>query len=302
MKKSREGFTLAELLIVIAIIAVLVAVAIPLFGKQLEKSREATDLANVRAAYAEVMAEAITGNYAKEVVVDLKQKQSDWQSADVITIGGISHQVGTANTDNWIGIPGAGGQCKVSYDTTIKKDGCEVGAKFEWSDGGTSSANQYNMKEDFFQALEKSNCMSDANGHFEFDSTAKNSKYIPKIEEQIGSNSLMKDGTWAYMGNGKDETKRYFLWTSFDTTKVGEEKTVPIIVQKGDKYYVSSSKTSKRDKGHIAITAINYQGDYENIIKSGTLCKSLSEAYAVYEKELKKDKYKELLSSSDQKQ
>ena len=41
MKISRKGFTLAELLIVVAIIAVLVAVAIPIFGSQLEKSREA---------------------------------------------------------------------------------------------------------------------------------------------------------------------------------------------------------------------------------------------------------------------
>ena len=38
MKKSRKGFTLAELLIVVAIIAVLVAVAIPVFGNQLEKA------------------------------------------------------------------------------------------------------------------------------------------------------------------------------------------------------------------------------------------------------------------------
>lgn len=40
MKISRKGFTLAELLIVVAIIAVLVAVAIPVFGSQLEKSRK----------------------------------------------------------------------------------------------------------------------------------------------------------------------------------------------------------------------------------------------------------------------
>ena len=33
------------------------AVAIPIFNSQLEKSRESTDLANIRAAYAEVMAE-----------------------------------------------------------------------------------------------------------------------------------------------------------------------------------------------------------------------------------------------------
>ena len=58
MKKRKAGFTLAELLIVVAIIAVLVAISIPIFMSQLEKSRESTDLANIRAAYAEVMAEA----------------------------------------------------------------------------------------------------------------------------------------------------------------------------------------------------------------------------------------------------
>ena len=38
--------------------AVLVAISIPIFTSQLEKSREATDLANIRAAYAEVMTAA----------------------------------------------------------------------------------------------------------------------------------------------------------------------------------------------------------------------------------------------------
>ena len=54
MKRNRSGFTLMEMLIVIALIAVLIAIAIPVFASQLEKSREATDLANVRAAYAQV--------------------------------------------------------------------------------------------------------------------------------------------------------------------------------------------------------------------------------------------------------
>ena len=39
--KSDRGFTLAELLIVVAIIGVLVAIAIPIFTSQLERSREA---------------------------------------------------------------------------------------------------------------------------------------------------------------------------------------------------------------------------------------------------------------------
>ena len=49
MKRKNKGFTLAELLIVVAIIAVLTAIAIPVFTTQLEKSREATDVANVPA-------------------------------------------------------------------------------------------------------------------------------------------------------------------------------------------------------------------------------------------------------------
>ena len=53
MKKvNQKGFTLAELLIVVAVIAVLVAVAIPTFANQLEKSRQAVDVSNLRGAYA----------------------------------------------------------------------------------------------------------------------------------------------------------------------------------------------------------------------------------------------------------
>ena len=57
--KNKKGFTLAELLIVVAILAVLVAVSIPIFTSQLEKSRESVDAANIRSQYSEVMAEAI---------------------------------------------------------------------------------------------------------------------------------------------------------------------------------------------------------------------------------------------------
>lgn len=62
MRKNRKGFTLAELLIVVAIIAVLVAISIPIFSKQLEKSRDATSVANLRSAYAEAMTYAIQYN------------------------------------------------------------------------------------------------------------------------------------------------------------------------------------------------------------------------------------------------
>lgn len=65
---NRKGFTLAELLIVVAIIAVLVAIAIPVFTKQLHNARAATDLANVRSYYAEIQADYMsTGEYNNKV-------------------------------------------------------------------------------------------------------------------------------------------------------------------------------------------------------------------------------------------
>lgn len=48
---ENEGFTLAELLIV-AVIAVPVAISIPIVSSQLEKSRLAVDMANVKSAKA----------------------------------------------------------------------------------------------------------------------------------------------------------------------------------------------------------------------------------------------------------
>ena len=48
VKNCRKGFTLAELLIVVAIIAVLVAIAIPVLSNQLEKSRRAVDMHTAR--------------------------------------------------------------------------------------------------------------------------------------------------------------------------------------------------------------------------------------------------------------
>lgn len=60
-KENKKGFTLAELLIVVAIIAVLVAISIPIFTQQLEKSRDAVTVANLRAAYAEAQTAYLTG-------------------------------------------------------------------------------------------------------------------------------------------------------------------------------------------------------------------------------------------------
>ena len=109
MKKKRKGFTLAELLIVVAIIAVLVAIGIPIFTSQLEKSREAADAANIRAQYAQVMDEAITvdGNVnidGKDFEkINLRQKQPDWQTETIPnSLGNFSVIEGIPGTQAWV--------------------------------------------------------------------------------------------------------------------------------------------------------------------------------------------------------
>ena len=48
--KSKKGFTLVELLVVVAIIAILVAISIPMVTGALERAKTETDNANLRAA------------------------------------------------------------------------------------------------------------------------------------------------------------------------------------------------------------------------------------------------------------
>ncbi len=77
MKKlhKQAGFTLAELLIVVAIIAILVAIGIPAFSTAMERSRETVDLSNLRGAYAEFMAQTLGGTEdTGYFLIDIKQR------------------------------------------------------------------------------------------------------------------------------------------------------------------------------------------------------------------------------------
>ena len=137
MQNRKKGFTLAELLVVVAIVSILAAISIPIFTRQLETSREATDLANVRSAYAEVMAAVMIEDTENEVkVVKLKQKKEKWQSHDPVTIGGVMHYNDQGDTANWIGYPVPGGECEVSYRP-------DSGVLFNWKSGnGTGGSEQ----------------------------------------------------------------------------------------------------------------------------------------------------------------
>lgn len=118
---NNKGFTLAELLIVVAIIAVLVAISIPVFTSQLEKAKEATDAANIRSAYAEAQVALISAdkNY-KGATVTAQQSKDKWQSAgdaETMDIGGIQVQ---ASTKGWT-ISISGDTVSVAPQTTTQQ-------------------------------------------------------------------------------------------------------------------------------------------------------------------------------------
>jgi len=58
--RNKKGFTLMEMLIVVAIIAILVAVSVPVFTSQLNNAKTQTDAANERAAKAVAVATYLT--------------------------------------------------------------------------------------------------------------------------------------------------------------------------------------------------------------------------------------------------
>lgn len=297
MKQNKNGFTLMEMLIVIAIIAVLIAVAIPVFASQLEKAREATDLANVRSAYAQVSTEALLGDSETTVTVNLKQKQADWQSVDPVNIGGIVHSKSQGDTENWKGVAEPNGTCVVSY----KED---YGIILNWSGKADPSTPKYpfNTNEtNFFSPLYHTDFWQDMrnNTNFEFDSRCPDSKFVPAITAAIKEldNSLLQqpDCTWAYLGDGRDGQKanRYLFWTSLDTDKVGPEKEIPVIIQTGDKrYYVSETTTGTRNgKKYVTVSKSLTPNEYKQTLKNGKEFSTLEEAYDAYLKALGDSEY-----------
>ena len=92
-RENKKGFTLAELLIVVAIIGVLVAISIPIFTSQLEKSRDSVSVSNLRAAYAEAASAWLTGTGdGSNVTVD--------KDAKTVTVSGVEFK-GTNSSDNF---------------------------------------------------------------------------------------------------------------------------------------------------------------------------------------------------------
>ena len=274
----------------LVILAILAAFMIPALIQYIERSLEASDLIEVRAAYVDVLA-AVTeqdrDNMSK--TVKLKQKQDDWQSKDPITIAGITHCKTDGNTENWKGIPTAGGECEVYYDSAAAV------IVFDWK-GKSTAGSTINWDENLHGILDRTGILKTLKNNqiFEIDSKCPNSSMVPKVEQQIKSDSLLNRGTWAFLGSSTNKSNRYLFWTSVDTDVVGEGKQIPVIVSSANGgFYISKTITATRSnkvKSYVAITDhINSYSSFKEYTKDKTKYETLAEAYAVYKKQVEDD-------------
>ena len=95
MKYVKKGFTVAELLIVCAIVGILVAISVPILNVQLEKAREAHDIAIMRTAASAALEYYYIGDYVKYSAD--KDKETDPEKKKI----GLSVDPLTTGPESW---------------------------------------------------------------------------------------------------------------------------------------------------------------------------------------------------------
>ena len=129
-KRVNGGFSLVELIIVIAIMAVLVGILVPQYLSYMHKARVAADWANIKNYYTEITLDYIsTGQYNSNVLTvdsnnpaSMTQREIHFLNGTTATLKAGYFQVTKENTQNGYQISYYCNECLTDWDK--HKDTC----------------------------------------------------------------------------------------------------------------------------------------------------------------------------------
>lgn len=248
-KRRYSGFTLAELLVVVAIIAVLVAIAIPVFGGALTKARAATCAANRRSLKSELTVEYMMDGTPESIAA-----------------------VFAADKDTFI-CPSGG---TITYKINANKS-ISVSCSFHTGNAGTSLAD----------AITNSGVKVDIKHRVDSKAEGPNIKKLLEQLQTDGTDlDELGAKAWAYVNSQADG--KQIVWTDQDITNVKNGTAVRVICYNvaDNSYYTGYSNVTTNSDG-VKIIAQNAEKNGYGLDKSNQKSEKIDtyeEAFEAFQK------------------
>lgn len=144
MRNNKKGFTLIEMLAVIAIIAVLVAVVVPTVSMSTDKAKAAVDAANLRSTLGALNTDILINNEAAEAYITaMSPSESEYKPGAelyvVYSVPGII-DVYYVDEDGYYGLDYLA-DIAANGSTTLSPEAPDLGTGETWYKVGTGLAN-----------------------------------------------------------------------------------------------------------------------------------------------------------------
>ncbi|SHK26723.1 competence type IV pilus major pilin ComGC [Hespellia stercorisuis] len=272
-REKNQGFTLAELLIVIAIIAVLVAVSIPLFTNRLKKAREATCAANCKTLQRHIVAELLDEKDAGETPETLLPVMIEKDDAKCPSEGVFS-------------ISPSGATLETGFKVVCSKH------------GSVPSFGDATQREKILQILSEAKNGDKLvsrvdSGAAELPSAAKEA--VATLKKAGFDFEKMGAKSWSYV-RGKSEGEAFLYWSTEDISDREPGTTVPVMRynQKTGTYTVWIATVTKKTEDTVGTYNVydSYAGYGESINQSKDK-QTYENMLQFYEKALKEQASKE---------